>query len=141
MLREEADLTREKASETTFISADRIEKIESEKVIPRPDEIVSMAKGYNAPELCYYYCSHECEIGRDKMPDIEPKALSQIVLETINAVNKLYERKARLVEISVDGKISPDEYEDFDKIREELKELAKTADTLQLWIEKNNVNV
>ena len=38
--REEAGLTREKASELMeFVSADRIEKIESEKSAPHPEEI------------------------------------------------------------------------------------------------------
>ena len=42
--REKLDLTREKASEQmTYISADRIEKIESEKSLPHPDEILAMA--------------------------------------------------------------------------------------------------
>ena len=39
--REEAGLTREKASEALeFISPDRIEKIESEKSAPHPEEIL-----------------------------------------------------------------------------------------------------
>ena len=42
--REAANLTREGAAEILeFISADRIEKIESEKSLPHPDEILAMA--------------------------------------------------------------------------------------------------
>ena len=41
--RENAGLTREKASELTgFMSDDRIERIESGKSAPRPDEILAM---------------------------------------------------------------------------------------------------
>ena len=51
--RESVNLTREKASmELKFISADRIEKIESEKSYPHPDEIIAMAKCYKNPSLC-----------------------------------------------------------------------------------------
>ena len=43
--REEAELTRDKASELMeFVSSDRIEKIESEKTVPHPDEIMAMAE-------------------------------------------------------------------------------------------------
>ena len=42
--REEAGLTREEASELMqFVSSDRIEKIESEKSAPHPEEIPSLS--------------------------------------------------------------------------------------------------
>ena len=42
--REEAGFTRESAAEILeFISSDRIEKIESERSLPHPDEILAMA--------------------------------------------------------------------------------------------------
>ena len=48
--REEADLTREEASELMdFISSDRIEKIESEKSASHPEEILAMADAYKKP--------------------------------------------------------------------------------------------
>ena len=58
--REEAGLTREKASELMeYISEDRIDKIERGVLEARPEEIVTMAECYKDPELCNYYCSHE----------------------------------------------------------------------------------
>ena len=45
LLREEVGLTREQAEEALeYISSDRIEKIEADKVIVRPDEVLNMAK-------------------------------------------------------------------------------------------------
>ena len=80
LYREEAELTREKASEKMeYISADRIEKIESEKSYPHPDEILVMADCYKKPNLCNYYCSHECPIGKEFVPEVRLKDLSQIV--------------------------------------------------------------
>ncbi len=53
--RENMDWTRERASEQlAFMSADRIEKIESEKSLPHPDEILAMSKCYKSPDLCNY---------------------------------------------------------------------------------------
>ena len=52
LLREERGLSREKASEMLeFITPERLERIENNKFDARPDEIMVMAKKYNAPEL------------------------------------------------------------------------------------------
>lgn len=51
--RENAELTRDAAAEQLeFISSDRIEKIENEKSLPHPDEILAMADCYKNPALC-----------------------------------------------------------------------------------------
>ena len=43
-------LTREKASELLeTIAPERIEKIENERTVPRPDEVLTMAEKYKAP--------------------------------------------------------------------------------------------
>ena len=133
--REDAGLTREKASEAIgCISDDRIEKIESEKSLPHPDEILLMADCYKKPELCNYYCSHECPIGQKYVPEVRIKDLSQIALEVLAHLNSLEEDRKRLIEITVDGQVSADETEDFHKIREKLEQISRTVDSLQLWI-------
>ena len=79
--RENAELTRDAAAEQLeFISSDRIEKIENEKSLPHPDEILAMADCYKNPALCNYYCSHECPIGQDYIPEVAAKDLSFITL-------------------------------------------------------------
>ncbi len=139
--RENMNLTREKASELLqYISADRIEKIENEKTTPHPDEILAMATGYKVPNICNYYCSHECPIGQQYVPEVKIKELSQIVLETLAALNTMEKQKARLIEITVDGQISDDELHDFVKIQAELERIALTAQSLQLWIETTIMN-
>ena len=102
IFREEQNLTRDKASELMeFISPDRIEKIESEKSLPHPDEILVMADAYKMPELCNYFCSHECPIGQKYIPEIKAKDLSQIVLELLSGLNAISKEKDRMVDISV----------------------------------------
>ena len=135
--REAVELTREAAAEQlAFISSDRIEKIENEKSLPHPDEILAMADCYKNPALCNYYCSHECPIGQEYVPEVKSKELSQITLEMLASLNSLDKQKARLVEITVDGVISKDELEDFKKIQEQLEYISMAIDSLQLWVEK-----
>ena len=133
--RENMEFTRAQAAEKLeFISADRIEKIESEKTLPRPEEILAMADCYKNPSLCNYYCSHECPIGREYVPEVKSKDLSQITLEMLASLNSLEKEKNRLIEITVDGKISSDEAADFEAIQEKLEEMSMIIDSLNLWV-------
>lgn len=134
--RENMGYSREAAAEQLrFISADRIDKIENEKTLPHPEEVLAMADNYKNPSLCNYFCSHECPIGMEYVPEIRAKELSQITLEMLATLNKLAREKERLIEITVDGELTEDEIPDFLKIREELEKMALAIDSLNLWIE------
>jgi len=139
--REEAGYTRDKASEMLeFISADRIEKIESQKSAPHPDEILVMSECYKKPNLPNYYCSHECSIGRQFVPEIEMKDLSQIVLEMLATLNSIEKQRNRLIDITVDGRITDDELADFANIQKTLNKISLSVDSLQLWLQQQVIN-
>ena len=135
--RKAVSLTRETAAaQLAFISSDRIEKIESEKSLPHPDEILAMADCYKNPSLCNYYCSHECPIGQKYVPEVKFKELSQITLEMLASLNFLEKEKNRLIEITVDGIISADEMKDLERIQKQLSQISVAIDALQLWVQK-----
>ena len=137
LIREGLKLTRETASELLeTIPPERIEKIENERSLPHPDEVLTMTEKYKCPNLCNYYCANQCPIGQEYVPEIKIRDLSQIVLEMLASLNAMNKRKDRLIEITADGKISDDELEDFLYIQEELERISITVETLQLWAEK-----
>ena len=134
--REGLDLTREEASELLVtMSPERIEKIENERTEPHPEEVLLMSDKYKQPGLCNFYCANQCPIGQQYVPEIKIKELSQIVLETIASLNTMQKKKARLIEITVDGKITGEELSDFVHIQEELEKISIAVETLQLWCE------
>jgi len=135
--REELGYSRDKASELLdWISAERIEKIENEKSLPHPDEVLAMSVTYKNPKLCNHYCANLCPIGQEYVPEIKVKDLSQIILEMLASLNSMNKKKERLIEITADGQISGDEIEDFVHIQEELERISITVETLQLWSER-----
>ena len=135
--RESLRLTREAASELLETMApERIEKIENERSLPHPDEVLVMAEKYKQPNLCNYYCANQCPIGQQYVPEVKIKDLSQIVLEMLASLNSVSRQKERLIEITVDGKITGDELEDFIFIQEELERISIAVETLQLWSER-----
>ena len=135
--RESLQLTREAASELLeSITPERIEKIENERSLPHPDEVLVMAEKYKQPSLCNFYCANQCPIGQQYVPEVTVKDLSQIVLEILASLNSMNKQKERLIEITVDGEVSEDELKDFIYIQEELERISIAVETLQLWSER-----
>ena len=135
--REACSMTRAQASEQTGISESRIEKIESEKILPYPEDVLAMADAYKNPALPTHYCAADCPIGRKYVPEVENKSLSEIVLSMLALLNSMEKKKERMIEITADGKIDEAELQDFVRIQKELDEISANADSLRLWIEQS----
>jgi hypothetical protein len=134
--RENRNLTREAASEElVFISPERIEKIESGKVLPHPDEVLARESGYRNPELCNWYCTHECPIGMKYVPEASLQDLSQVTVRIISALNAMEAEKNKLIDISVDGRVNDFERKDFDAILEKVSIIDRSIRELRIWIE------
>lgn len=138
LAREAAGLTREAASEKMlFVTDDRIEKIESERSLPHPDEIIAMADCYRTPKLLNLYCTSVCPIGAKTQQEIPEDDLGHIVLALLNDLNHLEDKKDRLIEIASDGIVHEDEADDFECIRKLLQSIALRADMLNLWMQND----
>ena len=117
-----------------FVSDSRIEKYESGKSPVQPEEVLAMEKAYKKPGLCNYYCSHECPIGQEYVPEVKINDLANIVLKTLASMNSLDKAKDRFIEITADGEISEDELADFVKIQDGIEEISMAAESLSLWV-------
>ncbi len=134
--REARALTREAAGEElVFLSPERIEKIESGRSAPHPDEVLAMERCYRNPELSNWFCTHECPIGMKYEQEVKLKSLAQVTVETLAALHAMEQEKDRLVEISVDGRVNDFERKDFDRILERLKSIDRAIRSMQIWLE------
>lgn len=138
--REETGMTRAQASEATYISESRIEKIEYDQMQINPQDVVAMARAYKKPSLCNYYCANDCEIGKESVPELKFANLSQIVLTLLSSINKLNEDRDKLIRIAADDKIDPHELSDFVAIKKQLDEISVTIETLKLWLNQMIAN-
>lgn len=135
--RVKAGYTRESASEElNGISPDKIYRIEKGKQTAAPDIVLQLADLYHAPELCNYHCTHKCEIGQKYIPQVDVQDLPSIILSTVATLNDIQPLVNRLIQITMDGKISDDEIPDFALISTKLDEISTASDVLRLWIEK-----
>lgn len=133
--RETAGLSREEASELVNISEDRLYRIETDKANISPDEVHSMAKGYNAPDLCNHFCTNECTIGIEYVTPVTMTDLQDIVVKMNVSLTGVQKKRDRLLEIAADNTVDDDQIEDFINIQEELEEIGMLVDTLRLWSE------
>ena len=146
LCRESQGLTRDKASELMDgVSASRIEKIEYGTQSPTPYDVIQMADCYKRPDLCNYFCSHQCLIGDRYVPEVTIGELSSIILETVASLNEIDPLTSRLIQIARDGKISDDEIKDFAFISKKLDNISLAINALNLWIDKtaaeNGLNI
>ena len=133
--REEAGLTRAQASELIgSMTESRLEKNETGKVSIYPEDVVDLANAYKRQDLCNYYCTHECRIGQETVPEVKTSSLPEIVLGMLSALNSLNNQKDRLIDITADGIISDDEIEDFVAIQKQLEQIDRTVESLKLWV-------
>lgn len=62
--------SRQSAGAVIGIGSTRLYQIERGIRLPHEDEVIVMAKEYDAPELIMYYCKHVCTIGAYCKKDI-----------------------------------------------------------------------
>jgi transcriptional regulator with XRE-family HTH domain len=137
--REDLGMTRAAVEDATggVLSASRIEKIENGTLSAHPEDVLQMADVFNKPELCNYFCSKECPIGRKYVPHVKTvHDLPQITMELLSNLNALNRDKERVIDIAADGKIVESEREDFEVFRQHLTEMSLAIETLKLWTDK-----
>lgn len=126
------------AQDIVHIERTRLIAIEKDQKTPYPEEVVAMAKVYDAPELCNQYCSTQCAIGRNSKPLIY-KDLNEVSVQLMSAMHFLDHASDRIFSILEDGSISEDEQNDFRNILQTLDKISYSAQSLKLWAEKNGL--
>lgn len=140
----EPDLsTVEKAHPHLYISREKLMMIEQtnpkkRQASPSPDEVVLMSKVYKAPELCNYYCTHQCPIGKENKPLIHDN-LGEIASGLMSALYFLDSFSEKIHEILADSKISDEERQSFEKSLEILNNISYSTDCLDLWARKHGL--
>ena len=128
--REALGLSREKAAMLMpGANDDWLERIEKGKKHATPEDALMISEAYNDPELCNYYCSSCCAIGRKYVPAVDAGELSRIVLQMEASLNSFLAKRSALVEIAA-------EMGDFKSIQADLERLSMAIEALQLWTEK-----
>lgn len=129
----------ESAQDIVHIERTRLIAIEKDQKIPYPEEVLSMAEVYGAPELCNQYCTGQCAIGQKSKPLIY-QDLNEVSVRLISALHFLQNTNDRIFSILEDGIISQEELDDFRNILQILDKISYGAQSLKLWAKKNGLD-
>lgn len=130
--------SRESAAEYFGISVSSLANYERGITVPPLDMIMMMADVYGAPQLKNLYCLEQCPLGKQQPVSAEIKTLEAVTVGIIAKLDEkdIEEMRRELLEIAEDGKISPDEEDDFTAVSKELDKLAVSISELRLIKEK-----
>lgn len=132
--------SREGAAEALGISSSQLADYELDvtKFIP-VDRVVKMADLYNAPELRNHYCTNECPIGIGRVQELEDDELDRIAIKLLSSLRRNDCVKDMLLDITADGKITPDEETNLNQIISYFDKLAQFGQELKVWAERNKI--
>lgn len=131
--------SREGASELLGVSVSTLADYElgNTKVVP-VDKVVLMADLYNAPELKYQYCKHECPIGRNLPVATEQSSVERVALRVMNEldVDAIAAMLKAIIAVSADGEIDDTELDRIAEISHKMQGIQKAISEFQLMAEK-----
>ena len=129
----------ETAQDIVHIERTRLIAIEKDQKVPYPEEVLSMAEVYGAPELCDGYCTGQCPIGRDRKPLLY-EDLNQISAQLMSSLYFLQSASDLVFSILEDGRIAKEEREAFSKVLQLLDKVSYGAQSLKLWAKRNGLD-
>ena len=114
-----------------------VSRFEVGSVVAFPEEVLSMSKAYDIPELCNSYCSSDCPIGKETVKPINADSLDRLILQFLGSSKKMEDISEQLIEITADGIVDETEVAAFDAILDELERMSVNIQSLMLWAQKN----
>ncbi len=134
--------SREKAALQLGIERSRLARIELDKIEPYAEEVLIMAREYNAPYLCEDFCNNICPIGMDRVlgkskKQVKQESLERLSLRFLNSVQSIDDISKKLVNISMDGQVTEEEYEGFHKVLQALNEVSENIKSIKAFINAN----
>ncbi len=134
--------SREKAAVQLGIERSRLARIELDKIEPYAEEVLIMSKEYNAPYLCEDFCNNICPIGMERIlgeakKRVKTDSLERLSLRFLSSVQSIDDISRKLVDISKDGQVTEEEYENFHKVLNAMDELSENIKSIKAYIDSN----
>lgn len=124
--------SREGAADETGIDRTRLARIELDSITPYPEEVMLLADAYDAPQLLNFYCSTCCPIGRQNVKPCALQEFDRVMMQALAALQGADKVSAAIISIARDGRVDPGEDVKMGEILAYMKNVASTAEAMQL---------
>ena len=126
--RRTAGLTQERWAELLGISVDAVRQYETDRILPGDEVVLRMAEASGQQIVCYWHLLHKSRVAAELFPELDRRRLPEAVLSLLVAVDKFQGDGLReLTRIAADGKVSPEERDDYQAALEQLRVVVRTA--------------
>ncbi len=132
--------SREKTSRRLGIERSRLARIELGIITPYAEEILVMAKNYDAMYLADSYCENICPIGKQRVlaslanSPAANESLERLALGFLSSVQSIDDITEKLINISKDGSVSNNEFESFHEVLVSMNSLSQNIKNIKEWI-------
>mgnify|MGYP000464482135 CR=1 FL=1 len=90
------------------------------------------ADAYDAPQLLNFYCSTCCPIGRQNVKPCALQEFDRVMMQALAALQGADKVSAAIISIARDGRVDPGEDVQMGEILAYMKNVASTAEAMQL---------
>ena len=126
--RKTAGLTQERWAELLGLSVDAVGQYERDVILPSDEVVLRMAEAAGQQIVCYWHLLHKSRVAAELLPDLDRRKLPEAVLTLLVTAQKFENDGMRaLTRIAADGKISPEEREEYATALEQLRALIRAA--------------
>ena len=127
--RKTAGMTQARWAEMLGVAEESVRRYEAGTMMPADDIVLRMADLSGLQILGTWHLRLKSAVAADVLPEVQRLPLAQAVVQLLAAVDDFREKHhARtLISIAADGKVLPEEQEEFDRVVRDLQPLIRAA--------------
>lgn len=127
--RKTAGMTQARWAEMLGVAEETVRRYEAGTMMPADDIVLRMADLSGLQILGTWHLRLKSAVAADVLPEVQRLPLAQAVVQLLAAIDDFREKHhARtLVSIAADGKVLPEEQEEFDRVVRDLQPLIRAA--------------
>ena len=127
--RKTAGMTQARWAEMLGVSEETVRRYEAATMLPADDIVLRMADLSGLQILGTWHLRLKSAVAADVLPEVQRLPLAQAVVQLLDAIDDFTEKHhARtLISIAADGKVLPEEQEEFDRVVRDLQPLIRAA--------------
>lgn len=122
--RNNCKITIQDIAEQLYVTDRTVARYENGEIIPADETVMRMAEAYKDPWLVYEHIQANHDSSQLFLPDIERCSLLEATARMKLAVAKLHEATDEMLAYSLDGQITADEVEQWQKHMDKLRAVA-----------------
>lgn len=127
--RKTAGMTQARWAEMLGVAEETVRRYEAGTMMPADDIVLRMADLSGLQILGTWHLRLKSSVAADVLPEVQRLPLAQAVVQLLDAIDDFTEKHhARtLISIAADGKVLPEEQEEFDRVVRDIQPLIRAA--------------